>query len=308
MAVQPEIIGVKPVGIITVPAMTLPTEDGEPLETSWHRSEINLLIEMIRGHWRGRHDFYAGGNMFIYYSLAQARNRDYRGPDFFVARGVDGSFSREAWVVWEEGGKYPDVIVELLSPSTAREDVTTKKELYEQIFRTPEYFCYDPNTRDLKGWRLLGMGYKEIAPSERGWLWSQQLGVWLGLWDGRYLEEPSTWLRFFDVTGDVVPTYGELAHQQAEQESQARRQAEAQAEQESQARRQAEAQAEQESQARRQAEARAEQEHQRAKQEHEQAEQERQRAERAEAELAQLRERLQKQGVVLEEDSRRSPN
>ena len=127
MAAQTETVVTKPSGIITVPAMTLPTEDGEPLETSWHRSEINLLIEMIRVHWRGRRDFYAGGNMFIYYSLAQARNRDYRGPDFFVARGVDGSFSREAWVVWEEGGKYPDVIVELLSPSTAREDLTTKK-------------------------------------------------------------------------------------------------------------------------------------------------------------------------------------
>ena len=241
MAAQTEAIVTKPSGIITVPAMALPTEDGEPLETSWHRSEINLLIEMIRVHWRGRHDFYAGGNMFIYYSLAQARNRDYRGPDFFVARGVDGSFSREAWVVWEEGGKYPDVIVELLSPSTARGDVTTKKELYEQIFRTAEYFCYDPGTRDLKGWRLLGMGYKEIAPSGRGWLWSQQLGVWLGLWDGRYLEEPSTWLRFFDATGNVVPTYGELAHQQADQERKQTEQERQRAEQERQRAERAEA-------------------------------------------------------------------
>ena len=287
MAAPTEAMGLKLSGVITVPAMTLPTEDGEPLETSWHRSEINLLIEMIRVHWRGRHDFYAGGNMFIYYSLDQARNRDYRGPDFFVVRGVNGSFSREAWVVWEENGKYPDVIIELLSRSTAREDLTTKKELYERTFRTAEYFCYDPDTHLLRGWRLAPMRYSEIEASPQGWLFCEQVGLWLGLWEGRYLEEPSTWLRFYDATGNVVPTYGELAHQQAEQESQARRQAEAQAEQESQARRQAEVQAEQESQARRQAEARAEQ---------------------AEAELAQLRESLQKQGVALAEDSRRSPN
>jgi Uma2 family endonuclease len=182
MAVQTGVrIAQKPVGIITVPAMELPTEDGEPLETSWHRSEINLLIEMVRVHWRGRQDFYAGGNLFIYYSLDQARKRDYRGPDFFVARGVDGSYSRQAWVVWEEGGKYPDVIIELLSESTAKEDLTTKKGLYERVFRTGEYFCYDPDTHELRGWRLVKMRYEEIKPSERGWLLSEQLGVWLGL-------------------------------------------------------------------------------------------------------------------------------
>jgi len=33
MAVQAAEVGVKRVGVITVPAMELPTEDGEPLET-----------------------------------------------------------------------------------------------------------------------------------------------------------------------------------------------------------------------------------------------------------------------------------
>jgi hypothetical protein len=28
--------------------------------------------------------------MFIYFSAEQVRSRDYRGPDFFVVKGVDG--------------------------------------------------------------------------------------------------------------------------------------------------------------------------------------------------------------------------
>ncbi|MBI1929188.1 Uma2 family endonuclease [Candidatus Poribacteria bacterium] len=241
MAVQTELIETKLVGPIMIPAMELPTEDGEPLESSWHRAEINLLIETIGVHWRNRQDFYAGGNLFIYYSLEQVRSREYRGPDFFVVLGVDGSYARKAWVVWEEGGKYPAVIIELLSPSTAHEDLTTKKDLYEQVFRTPEYFCYDPDASDLRGWRLVNMTYQELKPSARGELWSEELGLGLGLCEGRYLKSDDTWLRFYDEQGVLVPTEGELEAQRAERESQGRRQAETRAKQEAEARQQAEA-------------------------------------------------------------------
>ncbi|MBI2875329.1 MAG: hypothetical protein HYY20_00425, partial [Candidatus Tectomicrobia bacterium] len=93
---------------VALPTLELPTEDGEPLESQWHDDEIHLLLSSVRHHWHGRTDFYCGGNMFIYFSLEQVRNRDYRGPDFYVVLGVDGSYMRGAWVVWEEGGRYPN--------------------------------------------------------------------------------------------------------------------------------------------------------------------------------------------------------
>ena len=95
--------------------LELPTEDGVPLESNWHRIEMNLLIDSIHYHWRQRSDYFAGGNMFIYFSAEQVRNRDYRGPDFFVVTGVDGSRERGAWIVWEENGRYPNVIIEPVS-------------------------------------------------------------------------------------------------------------------------------------------------------------------------------------------------
>lgn len=194
-----------------IPDIDLPSEDGEPLESHWHRLQINLLGDMLHQHWHGRPDFFAGGNMFVYYSLEQARTRDYKGPDFFVVTGVDGSYPRRSWIVWQEGGRYPDVIIELLSASTKAADLGPKKDLYERVFRTSEYFCVDPEDHSLRGWRLSCTEYVPLEPDERGWLWSATLQLWLGLQEGRFQGTSDTWLRCFDAAGTLVPTGEEVA-------------------------------------------------------------------------------------------------
>lgn len=144
----------------------LPYEDSEPFESNWHCAAMNLLLEVLDQSGPDRSNYFAGGNMFIYYSYEQARNWDYKGPDFFVVLDVDGRHDRKSWVVWKEGGRYPNVIVELLSPSTAAYDKSGKKMLYMQTFHTPEYFCYDPDTQELLGWRLVGDTYLPLDPNE----------------------------------------------------------------------------------------------------------------------------------------------
>ena len=202
------------------PDLDLPEEDGVPLESNWHRLQINLLDEIVRYRWRDRTDFFAGGNMFIYYSLQQARNRDYRGPDFFVVKDIDGSYPRQKWVVWEENGRYPDVIIELMSPSTAQEDLGRKKELYERTFHTAEYFCYDPEEQRLYGWRLGEPGYLPLRVNEQGCVWSAQLDAWLGTRPGLYHQEQAVWLRLFDADGRLILTEAEAEYQRAETELQ----------------------------------------------------------------------------------------
>ena len=265
-----------------LPPTDLIFDDGEPLETNRHRIAMNLLIRSAQWSLAQRHrsDTFVGGNMFVYYSSRQVRGESYRGPDFFAALGVDGTRDRQGWVVWEEEGHYPDVIIELLSASTALIDKGPKKDIYEGTFRTPDYFVFDPfDPESLQGWRLApAQGYQALTPNQQGWLWSETLGLWLGRWDGVIDREPATgtcaWLRFYDPEGNLVPLPEEAAQQQAEQERQRAQQAEAQAQQ-------AKAQAQQ-------AKAQAQQERQRAQQAEAQAQQERQRAERL---LALLRER-----------------
>jgi Uma2 family endonuclease len=199
-----------PAAIVDWEPPTPPTDlifdDGEPLESNRHRIAMNVLIRSLQQAWADRNDFFTGGNMFIYYSSAQVRNRDFRGPDFFAVLNVDGNNSRQGWVVWEENGRYPDVIVELMSPSTAAIDKGINKKLYEQTFRTSDYFVYDPfDANSLQGWHLDdNQQYQPLTPNERSWLWCKRLGFWLGLNEGTIDRETAIWLRFYDVAGNLV--------------------------------------------------------------------------------------------------------
>ena len=115
---------------------------------------------------------------------------------------------RKSWVTWEEGGKYPDLIIELLSESTENVDKTLKKDLYQNRFRTPEYFWFSPDTLEFFGFRLVQGKYKQITPNESAWLWSESLGLYLGIHEQQ--------LRYFTLEGQLVPTPEEDA-QQAQQ-------------------------------------------------------------------------------------------
>jgi Uma2 family endonuclease len=199
-------------------------DDGEPLETEWHTLELPLLRKLIGQAMAeaGRTDFYVGGNMFVYYSVEQAREvfeevkkggkqRTFRGPDVFWVDGVDPERERQVWIAWEENGRLPDVIVELLSPSTASKDRGEKKDLYARVFRTAEYYLYDPEARQLEGYRLSGRSYRPIPPNGQGRLWSEQLGVFLGLWEGAVERRKGVWVRLFRPDGSLVPTAEEIA-------------------------------------------------------------------------------------------------
>ena len=207
---------------IPLPPQNLIFDDGEPLETYRHRLAMNVLLDSLPTAFAERNDYFAGGNMFVYYSSEQVKNKDFRGPDFFVVLNVDGERERQGWVVWEESGRYPDVIIELMSSSTAQIDTGIKKEIYGEIFRTPDYFVYHPfDPNSLKGWRLQhGKGYQELERNERGWLWSESLGLWLGNWSGTINKVTTTWLRFYAPEGNLILLPKEAAQQELELEKQ----------------------------------------------------------------------------------------
>jgi Uma2 family endonuclease len=252
----------------------LPCDDGVPMDTYRHRVQMNVLIDSLEFHWKDQRKYYVGGNMFLYYDPHELHR--FRGPDFFLVLNVEPR-ERKSWVVWQEGMRFPDLIIELLSPTTRKIDLEDKKELYEQVFRTAEYFVYDPESQEFAGYRLHDVHYEPLSPDPEHKIYSKVTEL--------YLVVKDDWLRWMTADGVILPTPMEAAKE-------IKRQAEAaeqRAEQEWQRAEQERQRAEQERQ-------RAEQERQRAEQERQRAEQERQRADQAEKLLEEYRRRFEDVG------------
>jgi Uma2 family endonuclease len=204
----------------------LPYDDGMPMPTFRHVLQMSLLMETLRLHWPDRPDVFIGGDMFIYYSPLQLLNEDFRGPDFFVVLDTPIQRERKSWVIWEEG-KGPDLVVELLSESTARSDKTAKKQVYQDNMRVPEYVWYDPYTYELAGFALRDGAYEPMQADEEGRLISRRLGLLLVRWEGEFRGEEATWLRWATPDGAPLPTGAELAARERARAEAARAQADA---------------------------------------------------------------------------------
>jgi Uma2 family endonuclease len=185
--------------------------DEPPLETDFHRNQIDLLIRLLKHWWQDRPDVYVSGNLTVYYNEQQLKKKDFRGPDIFIVLGTEKK-DRRSWAVWEEGGKYPNVVIELLSSATAAVDKGAKKELYQDVWRVPNYFWFHPQTLEFAGFHLVDGRYEALAPTDLGWLWSEQIQLFIGIHKQQ--------LRCFTAEGYLIPLPEEAERQAKEQAQQ----------------------------------------------------------------------------------------
>lgn len=205
-------------------------DDGEPMESARHRQQMTVLIDSLEHEWRDRDDFYVGGNMFLYFSETQARRNDFRGPDVFVVMNTTRR-ERKAWVVWEEDGQAPDVVIELLSESTEAVDRGDKMRIYARALRVAEYFLFDPFTGLLEGYELdpVHHVYVKKQADANGRLRSLGLGLDLATVSGTLWGVEANWLRWLDDDGDVLELPSEAAKAEAKRAHAERSRAEAEA-------------------------------------------------------------------------------
>ena len=78
-------------------------------------------------------------------------------PDVFWVSGPDSTCQRGEEGYWHGG---PDLVIEVLSPGTAKRDRTIKKDLYEQ-HGTREYWLVEPYTQLTEVWLLDASGLFE---------------------------------------------------------------------------------------------------------------------------------------------------
>ncbi len=192
----------------------LPCDDGEPMETLFHDAQDALLKDTLLDAWSARRDFVVAGNLFVYFSAHQVKANDFRGPDVMVVLDVDGSKERKSWVAWEEGGRLPDVVIEVTSESTAHVDRGEKMRIYSQIWRTSAYFIFDPESELLEGFKLdvTSRRYTPLLADENGDFEVAALGLKLGLRQTEYRRFTRRFVRWLDPSGRALPTAQERAH------------------------------------------------------------------------------------------------
>jgi Uma2 family endonuclease len=202
-------------------AIEYPTSDGKPMaETELHWQVMVDAVETLRDHFAADPMVHVGGNLLLFYE--EGNRRKHISPDVFLVRGIAKFPLRDYYLLWEEG-KPPDVIVEITSKTTKREDQTKKRVLYRDVLKIPEYFQFDPTEDYLKpslqGVRRIGDEYAPIEPVA-GRLPSAILGL--------HLERSGWELRLYDPRqGQWLPT----RHERLAAEAAARLQAEAENEQ-----------------------------------------------------------------------------
>ncbi len=162
--------------------------DGKPMaETSVHQ---NVMIDLITGFrdWLAADPLaYVAGNLFLYF--VEGDPKRVVSPDVMVVRGVDKHRDRDCYKTWEDGGKGPDLVVEVSSKKTYREDLGRKFALYRDELKVREYFLFDALGDYLKppfqGFHLFEGQYVPIEVVD-GRLPSEVLGLHLEA-DGREL-------------------------------------------------------------------------------------------------------------------------
>ncbi len=109
-------------------------------ETDWHANLMYDLWFAIKRRFRNDPQAYVARNMFLYYVEGQPSRRVT--PDVFFIRGVEKRI-RETYKLWDEGVA-PQVVFEISSLSTKREDLHKKPKIYGLI-GVQEYYLFDPD-------------------------------------------------------------------------------------------------------------------------------------------------------------------
>ena len=227
------------------PAWDLPTEaelpfdDGQPLpDGDFQRDPLSYALYGLREHFAVRTDVAVQGDMFLHYLVVDDSGevvlndkgqpvRRMVAPDVYVTFGVPNR-KRNSFVTWDEG-KMPDFVLEVLSFSTWRHDISAKKSLYQR-FGVPEFWVADPVSAfvepPVQGYRLVAGVYTPIEPlpGNRG-VRSEVLGLEFRVEDGLLrIRDPQTGRDIHDIHGAAEALrQAEAGQRQAEV---ARRQAE----------------------------------------------------------------------------------
>ena len=180
-----------------------PIDDDEPLAESEHQLfPLTYAHGALTGWFENDPTVWVGADMFLYYE--EGVPSSVVAPDVFVVTRTHKRHLRNIFQTWVEG-RVPELVLEIMSPTSVGNDLVTKYELYERL-GVREYWMYDP-TREgllepvLRGYALVDGKYRRIEVRRVD---ERYVGVSDVL--GLELHAEVEWFRFFDPSsGEYLP-------------------------------------------------------------------------------------------------------
>ncbi|WP_088239625.1 Uma2 family endonuclease [Calothrix rhizosoleniae] len=150
----------------------LPDSDGKPMADNTEQFRwIVLIKENLEILFADEPQVFVAGDLLWY--PVKSRLISPVAPDIMVVfgrpKGRRGSYKQ-----YQEDNIPPQVVYEILSPSNNVDEMERKLEFY-QTYGVEEYYQYDPDRYELKGWQRQGEQLLPIAHID-GWT-SPRLGI-----------------------------------------------------------------------------------------------------------------------------------
>ncbi len=199
----------------------LPDEDGAIVHNFQEHPQSSLLSGCLLPRLQELYpdgQFCIGCDSGIYWRWTQPPLDGCKAPDWFLVVGVPPMLEgqlRRSYVLWQEG-KRPLLLIEYVSGDGREErDPTPHKGkfwVYEQGIAAPYYAIYEVEKASVELFRLEAGRYRSVAANAAGRFPIEELGIELGIWEGRYHNSELPWLRVWDsATGQLLPTPEERA-------------------------------------------------------------------------------------------------
>ncbi len=207
----------------------LPESDGSFVKNFQEHPQSLLLTDSIgpvleRLHPNG--DYAIGQDCGIYWREVDPPEKGAEAPDWFyvpdVPPNLDGQI-RRSYVLWREYIA-PTIAVEFASgdgseerdqtPLLATTDRSTRPGkfwVYERIIHIPYYGIFLISQGELEMYELVGASYQRMLPNVRGHYPIEPMGIEIGVWQGSYQNQTQSWLRWWDLEGNLLLTGTERA-------------------------------------------------------------------------------------------------
>jgi len=181
-----------------------------------HHLDCTYLFTVLRAWLAGQAGVVVLSDVGIFWDIPNLRNHC---PDVMVIRGVNRVGSFTTFDVAQEGAR-PELIIEITSPNTRRQDLVTKRRQYFQAGVSWYAIADERRVHGQRQLRLLGYrrgrrAYQQLPLDAQGRLHLQAVDLWLGQEQGR--------AALYEASGRRLGDYTEV--DQARQAAEARAQA-----------------------------------------------------------------------------------